>query len=367
MNKLTYSTVGDNYSSKDPILNKVLQTAKRTGKNLQYTGYKELTSSRGESAFVWDQGDCYMASVLECLGTKNLVADEMRKITGKTYYDIIAYDTVATFINDLTTVGARPLVVNAYWALGDNNWMQDKARMSDFLKGWEEACDDAGCVWGGGETPTLKGIIRKGTVDLAGSAVGVIKPKKNLIYENRLKVGDSIILLKSNGINANGLSLARAVANKITKGFGAVISKRLMFGEAILKKTNIYARLIQNLIDLDTDIHYIINLTGHGMRKLMRANFPDYCYILDNIVCPLPVFEFIQKQSGLSDYEMYQTFNMGTDYALFLPGSQADKAQKIIKENGFDSILAGYVGRGKRSVKIITKNITYQSESYSIK
>src|SRR3990167_8346868 len=72
------------------------------------------------------------AIVLECLGTKNLIADEMRKITGKTYYDIIAHDTVATFINDLTTVGAKPLVVNAYWAIEDNSWMLDTKKMEDF-------------------------------------------------------------------------------------------------------------------------------------------------------------------------------------------------------------------------------------------
>ena len=261
MNKLTYAKVGDNYNSKDPILNKVLTVAQKTNKNLVYKGYKELPFSRGESAFIWDQGDCYMAYVLECLGTKSLVADEMRKITGKTYYDIIAYDTVATFINDLTTVGANPLVVNAYWALGDNNWLKDKVRTSDFLRGWELACNDAGAVWGGGETPTLKGIIRKGTVDLAGSAVGIIKPKKRLICENKLKVGDRILLLKSNGLNANGLSLARAVAQKAKKGYGSVISNRIMFGEAILQKTNIYAQLIQKLLKHNCDIHYIVNLT----------------------------------------------------------------------------------------------------------
>src|SRR3989338_9343268 len=102
-------------------------------------GFSEITATRGESAFVWQQGNILMASVVEGLGTKNLVADEMRKITGKTYYDIIGYDTVATIIIDLITVGAKPRVVHAYWAIEDNNWLQDSARMKDFVSGWREA------------------------------------------------------------------------------------------------------------------------------------------------------------------------------------------------------------------------------------
>lgn len=99
----------------------------------------------------------------------------------------------------------------------------------------------------------------------------------------------------------------------------------------------------------------------------MRANYQKYCYILEKVVEPLPIFEFIQKQTGLTDYEMYETFNMGMDYALFLPENQVSKAEKIVEESGHKSILAGYVSKGNRSVNIISKSITYRSESYSIK
>lgn len=363
-NKMTYSQVGDNYDTKDPVLKLSLIAAKETSKNLKLSGFNELSRTRGQSAFVWDQGDCYMAQVLECLGTKNLIADEMRKITGKTYYDIIAHDTVATFINDLTTVGAKPLVVNAYWALEDNSWFGDTQRAKDFISGWKDACNQAGATWGGGETPTLKGIINPNTVDLAGSAIGIIKPKSRFITDNKLKIGDRIILLKSNGPNANGISLARAVAQKLKSGYNTKLANGKLFGEEILQKTNIYAKLVQDLLNV-VDIHYIVNITGHGLRKIMRAN-KNYSYVLENIFEKQEVFRFIQENAHISDYEMYQTYNMGMDYAIFLEEKDVDTALKIVKDHKFSGLDAGYVGKGPRRVEIQPKNIIFESNTYQI-
>src|SRR3989344_9329845 len=203
--KITYSKVGDNYDTKDPIKKLAQNAARLTANNLRKHNFEEMPDSRGESAYVWKQGDVYMASVIEGLGTKNLIADGTRKITGKTYYDVIAHDTVATIINDLVSVGATPLVLHAYWAIEDNSWLENKTRMIDFINGWKNACDIAGVSWGGGETPTLKGIVTLGTIDLGGSAIGIIKNKQHLITDTKLKSGDRIVLLKSNGVNANGI------------------------------------------------------------------------------------------------------------------------------------------------------------------
>src|SRR3989338_7597365 len=216
--KVTYYEVGDDYSTKDPIKKLAQEAAAATGANLKDHGFEEVTDSRGESGYVWKQGDIFMASAVEGLGTKNLIADETRKLTGKTYYDIIAHDTVATIINDLITVGATPLVLHAYWAIEDNTWLYDKERMTDLIVGWKKACDISGVSWGGGETPTLKGIVEKKTAEFGGSAVGIIRLKKHLVTDKKLKEGDRIILIKSNGVNVNGISLARAIAKKLPKG-----------------------------------------------------------------------------------------------------------------------------------------------------
>lgn len=366
MKKIIYSQVGDNYDTKDPIKKLAQSAAKKTSVNLKKHGFTEIADSRGESAYVWKQNGYYMASVIEGLGTKNLVADAMRKITGKTYYDVIGYDTVATIINDLTSVGATPLVIHAYWAIENNDWLEDKKRMSDFISGWKNACDVSGVSWGGGETPTLKGIIVPGTVDLGGCAIGIIKENSHLIVDEKLREEDRILFLKSSGINANGLSLARAIGKKLPQGYATKLTDNRMFGEAILQKTNIYTKLLENLFKNNIDIHYISNITGHGLRKIMRAK-QDYTYILENIFTAQELFSFIQKHARLSDYEMYQIFNMGMDYALFLPKKDVVKAQQIIENNGFESVEAGYVKKGKKSVIIKPKNIVYETNTLDLR
>ncbi len=364
--KITYSQVGDNYFIKDPANKLSQQAAKKTGINLKKTGFNEIQATRGESAFVWKQGSVLMASVIECLGTKSLVADDLRKVTKETYYDVIANNTVATFINDLSTVGAKPLVVHAYWAFGDNNWLEDKKRLRDFIKGWKQACDESGSTWGGGETATLKGILNPDACDLSGSVVGIIKNPKNLVIDEKLKAGDRIIFVKSNGINANGISLARSIAKKLPHGYATKMPNGELYGEAILTKSNLYAKLIQALIQSGVDIHYITHITGHGLRKVMRAR-QNFTYVIEKLFEPQEVFKFIQKHAGLNDYEAYETYNMGQDYAIFVDQKDIKKAQKIIRQNKFESLDAGYVKKGERKVEIRPKNIIYTSETLDLR
>ena len=362
MKKLNYSASGVNYQKIDPIKKLAQQAALSTAKNL----IGEIKETRGESAYVWKQGNVYMASVIEGLGTKNLVADALYKITGKTYYENIGHDTVASIINDLVSVGAKPLTLHAYWAMGDSSWLANKKRMKDLITGWKKACDISGVSWGGGETPALKGIINPETIDLGGSAVGIIKNKKQLLLDKKIRPGDRIILLKSNGINMNGLSLARAIAEKLPRGYATRLANGKMYGEALLAKANIYAKLVQDLFAAGIDIHYTSNITGHGLRKIMRAR-QSYTYVIEKMFKPQEVFSFIQKHGKLSDYEMYQTFNMGQDYAIFLPAKHVKKAQSIIKKNKFASLDAGYVKKGRKQVIIEPKNLIYKGETLDLR
>ncbi len=363
---ITYSNSGVNYRDLDPAKKLAQEGALKTSGNLKKNGYKEISDSRGESAFVWQQGNILMASVIEGLGTKNLVADITAQITGKTYYDIIGHDTVATIINDLISVGAKPLTINAYWAVGQSDWFKNTKRTKDLIRGWGNACNLAGVTWGGGETPTLKGIVREESIDLGGSAIGIISPKRNLITDKKLQIGDRIILFKSNGINANGLSLARALAKNLPKGYATKLPSGKIYGEALLTKTNIYAKLVQDLLNAGVDIHYISNITGHGLRKIMRGR-SNFTYIIERMFDPQEIFLFIQKHANLSDYEMYQTFNMGMDYALFIPKKNIEKTQKIITKSKFQNIDAGYVEKGKRQVIIKPKNIIFSKNTLRVR
>src|SRR5687767_7906295 len=154
---LSYEQAGVQYDLIDPLKVAAQRAAAATGAHLSAHGFAEVADSRGESAYVVDVGPFYIASIVECLGSKALVADEMFVLAGRSYYAGIAQDTIAMAVNDLITVGATPLVVQAYWAAGGSVWFTDAARSKALVEGWKAACDICKVAWGGGETPALAG------------------------------------------------------------------------------------------------------------------------------------------------------------------------------------------------------------------
>lgn len=357
---MNYKSSGVDYDRIDPFKRLAQQWGRKT------SGKTEGMDSRGESAYVWEEKDCYRALVIEGLGTKNLVADAMRAITGKTYYDAIAQDTVAMIVNDLIAVGAKPQVINAYFAVGDSRWFTDRERVKDLVRGWSKACIRSGAIWGGGETPTLKGIIHPDTIDLAGSAVGIIKPKKRLLLGENIASDDAIVLVESSGIHANGLTLARAIADKLPKGYATKLTDGLMYGESLLAPTHIYAGLVNALFDAGVALHYLVNITGHGWRKLMRAK-RHFTFFIESVPETPPVFDFIAEHANLSDPEMYETFNMGAGFALYVLPTDAARVIKIAKQHTMRAWRAGYIINGKRQVVIKSKNIVFSSETLRIR
>lgn len=364
--KMSYAQTGVNYDVMDPLKKLAQQMGKQTSQNLLNFGAKEVEESRGESAFVWKEGDSYRAFVIEGLGTKNLVADEMEKITGKTYYGAIAQDTIAAIVNDILTVGAMPEVINAYFGSGGPEWFTDSKRSTALVEGWANATQSAGATWGGGETPGLSGIINPQTLDLVGACIGVIKPKERLTLGDKLNAGDAILLIESSGIHANGLSLARAVAEKLSDGYATKLPDGTAYGETILIPTYIYVNLVKDLFDSGMDIHYLANITGHGWRKLMRAN-KDFTYLLTQIPPIPPIFSFIQQQSGNSDSDMYGNFNMGAGFAIYLPADQVEKAQAIAEKHNLKSWNAGSVEQGPKQVIIKPKNVTFEAKTLGVR
>lgn len=349
----TYASSGVDYSAMDPIKVLAQQKAKETANNLGNFRASEMTASRGESAYVWEDGAVYRSLVIEGLGTKNLVADEVRKFTDKTYYDTIAQDTIAMIVNDLIVVGALPQVVNAYFAIGDSNWMKDEQRATDLINGWAAVCQAIGATWGGGETPTLKDVINPETIDLAGSALGVIDPKERLVLGDKLTAGDSIVLIESSGIHANGITFIRSLATKNPDIYKAELPDGRSFGEAILTPTHLYVALVRELMEASLDLHYMVNITGHGWRKLMRAT-KEFSYVMHEVPPVQPEFTFMQEQAGADLQEMYGNFNMGAGFAVYVPAEQAERVVEIATKHGLKAWAAGAVEEGPKEVRITT-------------
>lgn len=362
---ISYKQSGVNYAPMDFLKRLAQKEGAKTAKNISAAGV-EVSSSRGESAHVIEFKDYYLASVIEGLGTKSLVADEMYKATGKTYYDSLAQDTVAMIVNDLITVGAKPINILAYWATGDSSWFEDKKRVKDLVSGWKKACDISGASWGGGETPTLTGVINKKTIDLAGASYGTITPKSRLTLGEKIKPGDKIVLFESSGIHANGLSLARKIADSLPKGYMTKISGGMTFGEALLEPTLIYSSLIQDIFNEGVDIKYMVNVTGHGWRKLMRAR-QSFTYRFHDIP-PVPsVLQFMMEKGPISEKEAYGNLNMGAGFAIFVTASHVDKVISIAKKNKIRVYPYGTVEKGKKQVIIEPKKIVFSSSTLQVR
>ncbi len=363
---LTYAAAGVDYSAIDPAKVLAQRAAAGTAAQLQRWGHRELAASRGESAFVWDEGPRYRAMVMEGLGTKSLVADAVRPLSGRSHYDALAQDTVAMIVNDIIVVGAAPQVLTAYWAIGDSTWFADRERAADLVTGWARACAESGATWGGGETPALSGIIAPGTIDLAGACVGVIEPKERLVLGDRLAVGDAIVLVESSGIHANGLSLARRVAAGLPAGYATDIGDGTPLGEALLRPTHLYPRLVAALFDAGLDLRYLVNITGHGWRKLMRAP-RDLRYRLHTLPPVPPVLRFLAQTGGLSPQEAYGNLNMGAGFAVFLPPEQAALAVAVAATLGLAAWDAGMVEAGSPAVTIEPLGLHYAGDSLGVR
>ncbi len=366
MSRLDYKQAGVDYSKIDPLKIQAQQAAASTARNLAVHGLTELAASRGESAYVVDCGDFYLASITECLGTKALVADATRQLTGKTYYDQIAQDTLAMAINDIITVGATPVSVHAYWAAGGSEWFHDAQRATDLVAGWKRACDLCSVSWGGGETPALSGVVEGGRIDLAASCIGLVRPKSRLTLGDRLAHGDAIVLLASSGIHANGVSLARKLAERLPEGFGARLPSGAMFGEALLVPTTLYSPLTEALARHGVVPHYCANITGHGWRKVMRHS-ADWTYRIHTLPEVPEVLQFLVKQTQSDAREAYGNLNMGAGFALFVDAHDAARTVEVAAQQGIKAWIAGVVEKGKKQVVIEPLSLTFAGDDLHVR
>ncbi|HLL17301.1 MAG TPA: AIR synthase-related protein [Rubrivivax sp.] len=342
---LSYEQAGVQYDLIDPLKVAAQRAAAATGAHLSTRGFAEVADSRGESAYVVDVGPFYIASIVECLGSKALVADEMFTLTGRSYYAGIAQDTIAMAVNDLITVGATPLVVQAYWAAGGSDWFADAVRSRALVDGWKAACDVCKVAWGGGETPALAGIVEAGRIDLAASCTGIVNPKPRLSLGEKLGPGDAIVLLGSSGIHANGLSLARKLVERLPLGYLTEVGPGLTYGDALLAPTTLYSPVTEALWAAGVGVHYAANITGHGWRKLLRH--PKRLNYRIHTVPPVPpVLSFIARHAGHDPAEAYGTLNMGAGFALFVARQDAERTVEVAQQCGVPAWLAGSVQAG---------------------
>jgi phosphoribosylformylglycinamidine cyclo-ligase len=365
MTQGSYEATGVDYDVLDGAKRRALAAAATTLGLPAARGASVVSASLGEPATLLELGGVTLAFVLECLGTKSMIARAYEASTGVDRFDAIGYDTVAAVVNDLCCVGALPLLINAYVATGSASWYEG-TRHASLVAGWLRACQDAGATWGGGESPTLSGLIEPEHVDLAGSAVGRLPEGRSPWLGSALAPGDEIVLVAANGLHANGASLARRLADELPSGWTTPLPSGRHYGEAVLDPGVLYAGLVERLWHDSVPVRYASHITGHGLRKIMRAD-RELTYRIDRLPEVPEVLEFLVGKAGLEPSEAYATFNMGAGFALFTASGSGRDAVEAARAAGHAALLAGRVEEGPRQVVLEPIEVTYRGDELDVR
>jgi phosphoribosylformylglycinamidine cyclo-ligase len=354
-----YKKAGIDYDVLDESKRAAIRNAQATSPLLAaHHGGRVIEESRGASAFVLELGGQQLAFVVEGLGTKSILARHWLEQTGEDRFADVGIDGVAAIVNDVASVGALPVVVNAYFATGGSDWHAGNTSIQSLLEGWRRGCELAQAVWGGGESPALPDLVSPKDVEIAGSSIGTIPPEWGPLLGDDLRAGQAIVLVDSSGLHANGATLARSVAKRLPDGLRTEMPDGTAFGAALLEPSVIYVPLVAELRKRAIKPSYLAHITGHGMRKLMRAT-ADLVYVIDELPPVPPVLEFLADQAGMSDRDAYGTFNMGAGWAVYVDPVSATEVVEAAAACGMTARIAGHVEEGERAVELSPLGISY--------
>ena len=260
-------------------------------------------------------------------------------------HDNIGIDAVAMCVNDIVCQGAKPLFFLDYYACG-RLYPEAEAQV---VKGIAEGCRQAGCALIGGETAEMPGFYPDGEYDLAGFAVGIVD-KKKVINGKNIQAGDVLLGIKSSGIHSNGYSLVRKLFGDSDRAELEKYDERLGASpaEVLLTPTKIYVRSILTLV-AKVPVKGIAHITGGGFIENIPRIFPEGigCEIDKNSYEVPAVFRVMQERAGISDEQIYNTFNMGIGMVVCVSPENAAAAAASLKESGEEVVVLGRTTEGK--------------------
>lgn len=288
-----------------------------------------------------DFGDDYLTLATDGVGTKLLIAEELN------VWNTIGIDCIAMNVNDTICVGAEPMSFVDYIAIDKPN--EDITEQIGV--GLQKGAELSNMEIVGGEIAVLPEMVNG--VDLSGTCLGFV-PKDKVITGQRCEEGDLIVTLRSSGVHSNGLTLARKVFE--SAGYGMKdrcpgLSRTV--GEELLTPTRIYVKDVLDIIS-KYDVHGLIDITGGGLRNILRMR-EGLQYVIDDPVKPAPIFSKIQELGNISDMEIYQTLNMSMGFDIVAP---ADAAEEIASSYEGAAVV-GRVQKGN-GILLEKENILYE-------
>ena len=276
-----------------------------------------------------------LVSGTDGVGTKLKLAFLMDK------HDTVGIDCVAMCVNDVLCCGARPLFFLDYIACGKNV----PERIAELVAGVAEGCVQSEAALIGGETAEMPGFYPVDEYDLAGFCVGAVD-KEKIIDNSLTKAGDVVIALPSSGVHSNGFSLVRKVFDVEHADLKAPVEALggASLGETLLTPTRIYVKPVLALLKEITP-KGLSHITGGGFYENIPRSIPDGlgARIRKEDVRVLPIFQLIREQGGISEHDMFNTFNMGVGMSLTVAPEDAPRAIEILQANGVDAYVMGEI------------------------
>ncbi len=276
-----------------------------------------------------------LVSGTDGVGTKLKIAFLMNR------HDTVGIDCVAMCVNDIICGGARPLFFLDYIACGKNV----PEVIEQIVKGVCEGCVQAGCALIGGETAEHPGMMPEDEYDLAGYCTGIVD-KAKIIDNRRMRPGDVVIALPSSGVHSNGFSLVRKVFDVEHADLSSPVEKLggKSLGEALLEPTRIYVKPVLALLK-EVEVCGVSHITGGGFYENIPRSIPDgLCARIErNRVRVLPIFDLIAEKGGISERDMFNTYNMGVGMSVVVHAEEADKAIRVLRDHGVDAYPIGAI------------------------
>ena len=336
----------DRYRQAGVDIEKGNEFVKRIGPLVKSTHNSSvLTGLGGFSGLVSLGSENYHQPVLvsstDGVGTKLKIAFLMDK------HDTVGIDMVAMCINDVAVTGAKPLFMLDYLSTGKLSL----ETLEQVVSGIVEGCRQARCALVGGETAEMPGFYPDGEYDMAGFAVGVVD-RDAIIDGSSVAVGSALVGIGSSGLHSNGYSLVRKV---IFEEKGLSVDDRLedlgrTVGEELIEPTIIYSEAVLNILR-DFNLYGAAHITGGGVLENLPRVLPASCRaVMQKGSWPVqPIFRYLQKEGGLSETEMYRTFNSGLGMILVVPPEQAEDVKDRLTAMELKAYLVGEVQARKEN------------------
>ncbi len=279
------------------------------------------------------------------IGTKLEIARQVNR------FDTVGIDLVAMCVDDLICVGAEPLFLLDYIAVG----AVDPLHIEALVSGIAEGCRQARCALLGGETAEHGGVMGVGDVDVAGFAVGVVE-KGSQLGPNRVAAGDVLIGIASPGIRSNGYTLVRNVFfDRANRSLDAPAwdGSEATLADELLRPSVIYTPgVLDALANSGTGIHAAAHITGGGLSGNLVRALPDGIRATvdrQDLVVP-EIFNEIQRLGSVSDVEMERVFNLGLGMVLIVAPESSGDVLSALNDSNLTASVIGSTAAGEKGV-----------------